>query len=113
MPTLIVDPQLAEVSALCRRFRVRKLELFGSASTAAFDPRTSDLDFLVDFVLDSGDGGDESLFQRYFGMKQELEALFGREVDLVMAGALRNPYFIESVNKTLLAVYAQPVAEAA
>ena len=29
----IIDPQLAEVSALCRRYGVRKLELFGSATT--------------------------------------------------------------------------------
>ena len=108
MPTFI-DPQLAEVSALCRRYGVRKLELFGSASTEAFDPQTSDLDFLVDF----GPGGGENLFHRYFGLKETLEALFGRKVDLVMIGALENPYFIESVNKTRHAVYASPVAETA
>jgi predicted nucleotidyltransferase len=108
MPTLI-DPQLGEVSALCRRYGVRKLELFGSATTGAFNPRTSDLDFLIDF----GPGDGDSLFHRYFGLKEALESLFGRKVDLVMVGALENPYFIESVNKTRQAVYAPPVAEAA
>jgi len=108
MPTLI-DPQLAEVSALCRRYGVRKLELFGSATTGAFDSRTSDLDFLIDF----DPGGDESLFHRYFGLNEDLEALFGRKVDLVMVGTLKNPYFIDSVNKTRQTVYAAPVAEAA
>jgi len=108
MPTFI-DPQLAEVSAFCRRYRVRKLELFGSASTEAFDPRTSDLDFLIEFDPD----GEQSLFHRYFGLKEALELLFGRKVDLVMVGALENPYLIESVNKTRQAVYAPPVAEAA
>ncbi len=107
MPT-IIDPQLAEISALCRRYGVRKLELFGSATTGAFDPRTSDLDFLVDLTDEGG-----SLFHRYFGLKEDLEALFGRNVDLVMVGALENPYFIESVNKTRQTVYAAPVAEAA
>jgi len=109
MPTFI-DPQLEEVSALCRRYGVRKLELFGSATNGAFDPQTSDLDFLVDF---GPDGGGESPFHRYFGLKEAFEALFGRKVDLVMVGALENPYLIESVNKTRLAVYALPVAEAA
>jgi predicted nucleotidyltransferase len=104
-----IDPQLAEVSALCRRYGVRKLELFGSAGTGAFDSQTSDLDFLVDFDPD----GDETLFHRYFGLKEALEVLFGRKVDLVMVGALENPYFIESVNKTRHAVYAPPVAETA
>ena len=54
MPT-IIDPQLAEVSALCRRYGVRKLELFGSATTGAFDRQTSDLDFLIDFDPDRND----------------------------------------------------------
>lgn len=104
----LVDPQLAEVSALCRRYGVRKLELFGSATTGTFDQQTSDFDFLVDF-----DPGGGNLFHRYFGLKEALEALFGRKVDLVMVGALENPYFIESVNKTRQAVYAPPVAETA
>ncbi len=104
----IIDPQLAEVSALCRRYGVRKLELFGSATTGAFNPQTSDLDFLIDM-----DPEGDSLFHRYFDLKEALEALFGREVDLVMVGALKNPYFIESINKTRQTVYAAPLAEAA
>ena len=108
MPTSI-DPHLAEVSALCRRYGVRKLELFGSATTGAFDPQTSDLDFLVEFNPERED----SLFHRYFGLNEDLEALFGRKVDLVMVGSLKNPYFIDSVNKSRQTVYAAPVAEAA
>ena len=108
MPTMI-EPQLAKVSALCRRYGVRKLELFGSATTGAFDPQTSDLDFLIDF----DPGGNESLFHRYFGLNEDLERLLGRRVDLVMIGTLKNPYFIDSVNKTRQTVYAAPVAEAA
>lgn len=104
----IIDPQLAEVSALCRRYGVRKLELFGSAATGAFDPETSDFDFLIDMTDEGG-----NLFHRYFDLKEALEALFGREVDLVMVGALENPYFIESVNKTRQTVYAAPLAEVA
>jgi predicted nucleotidyltransferase len=105
----VIDPQLAQVTALCRRYGVRKLELFGSATTGAFDTRTSDLDFLIDFDPE----GEDSLFHRYFGLNEDLEALFGRKVDLVMVGTLRNPYFIDSVNKTRQTVYAAPVAEAA
>jgi uncharacterized protein len=107
MPSLI-DPQLAEVSALCRRYGVRKLELFGSATTDAFNPDTSDFDFLIDL-----DPEGDSLFHRYFDLKNALETLFGREVDLVMVGALENPYFIDSINKTRQTVYAAPVAKAA
>jgi len=53
--------------------RRAQLELFGSATTGAFDPQTSDLDFLVEFNPDRED----SLFHRYFGLNEDLEALFG------------------------------------
>ena len=104
-----IDQQLGKVAALCRRYGVRKLELFGSATTGAFDPQTSDLDFLIEFDPE----GRDSLFHRYFGLNEDLEALFGRKVDLVMVGTLKNPYFVDSVNKTRQTVYAAPVAEAA
>jgi uncharacterized protein len=38
-----------ELRALCRRFRVRRLDLFGSAARGDFDPIHSDIDFLVEF----------------------------------------------------------------
>lgn len=91
-----------ELDALCRKFHVRTLELFGSAATEAFDATTSDLDFLVDF---------ESLTPSkhakcYFGLLFALEDLFGRDVDLVETTAIRNPYFLRSVAKQRTVVYA-------
>ncbi|MFN0303738.1 MAG: nucleotidyltransferase family protein [Burkholderiales bacterium] len=104
----ILDPHLDQIPELCRRYGVSRLELFGSATTNAFDPPNSDLDFLVDFDANPGD-----LFTRYFGFRGALEALYGRDVDLVMIGAMRNPYFIDSVNKTRQLVYAAENAQAA
>ncbi len=107
--TTILEQHRPEIAALCRQFGVRRLEVFGSAASDVFDPARSDFDFLVDF----GASADGDLFARYFGLKEGLEMLLGRDVDLVMVGALRNPYFIESVNRTRQPVYASPVAEAA
>lgn len=98
----IIEDQRQQLADLCRRFGVHRLELFGSAVTRHFDPARSDLDFIVEF--DTNESND--LFHRYFGLSEALEQLFGRKVDLVMAGALRNPYFIESVNQTRRLVYA-------
>jgi len=53
------------------------------------------------------------LFDRYFGLKESLEALYGRSVDLVTAGSLQNPYFIEAVNKSRRVVYAAEDPQAA
>jgi hypothetical protein len=104
----VLDSHLAEIPDLCRRFGVARLELFGSAAGEAFDPLRSDLDFLVEFDADSS-----RLFDRYFGLKESLEALYGRRVDLVTAGSLRNRYFIEAVNKSRRLVYASEDAQAA
>jgi uncharacterized protein len=83
-----------EVVDLCRRFHVRRLDLFGSAAGDGFDPARSDLDFLVEFDPTVP----EALSLRtFFGLKEALEALFGRSVDLVEANAIRNPYFRESI----------------
>jgi predicted nucleotidyltransferase len=86
-----------ELEQLCRRFHVRRLDLFGSGASDDFDPARSDLDFLVEF--DSG--APEALsFNTYFDLKESLEALFGRSVDLVEPSAIRNPYFKANVERS-------------
>lgn len=95
--------QQAAIHRLCVKHRVARLEVFGSATRAGdFDPAASDLDFLVDFLpLPEADYADA-----YFGLKEDLAALFGREVDLVMTQAIRNPYFREAVDRDRAQVYA-------
>jgi uncharacterized protein len=105
----LIDTHRDEIQCLCQQFGVQRLDLFGSAADDSFDPQRSDADFVVDF----GPGAQPELFNRYFGLNEALAALLGRKVDLVMAGAMVNPYFIASVNRTRRPVYARPVAEAA
>lgn len=90
-----IDLHREELLALCRRFHVRRLDLFGSAARGDFDPERSDIDFLVEFDC----GYPESLsFNTYFDLKEALEALLGRPVDLVEPSALRNPYLQASID---------------
>lgn len=91
-----------ELVALCRRYAVRRLEVFGSAATGAFDPKRSDLDFLVEFEQTPG----RSRFADFFALKEQLETLFGRDVDLVEPEGIRNPYFLRRVNESRELVYA-------
>jgi uncharacterized protein len=83
-----------ELQALCRRFHVRRLDVFGSAARGDFDPKRSDIDFLVEFDRNNPDA---LSLRTYFGLKGSLEALFGRSVDLVEPGAMRNPYLKASI----------------
>jgi uncharacterized protein len=87
---LLANPD--QLRALCQRYGVRRLEIFGSAIRADFDPDTSDYDFFVDF----GDQPVAGSFKRYMGLKFDLEALLGREVDLVEREAVTNPFFLRA-----------------
>lgn len=97
-----IERNRSELEELCKRFSVRRLEAFGSAATGRFQPETSDIDFLVEFEPPNGPG----YADRYFGLLESLESLFQRPVDLVVASAIRNPYFRESVDKTRMLLYA-------
>lgn len=91
-----------EIDRLCRRYRVRTLELFGSAAHDGFGASSSDLDFLVTFTeLGRGQHAD-----CYFGLLKALTVLFGRSVDLVMQDAVTNPYFIRDISASRTLLYA-------
>jgi uncharacterized protein len=101
---------LKPIQQACERFGVRRLEVFGSAAEGRFDPSRSDIDLLVDFApSDAGGTADapSDLFSRYFGLSEALQKLLARPVDLVMVGAIRNPYFLESVNRSRQTLYAR------
>lgn len=101
--TALVEQHRQALGELCRKFRVRRLELFGSAAVAdGFRAGESDLDFLVEFLpLEPGSHADA-----YFGLLAALEDLFQCRVDLVMTRAITNPYFLESVNQARTMLYA-------
>ena len=95
-----VETKLAAVRELCRRFSVRRLDLFGSAATGRFDPDRSDLDFLVEFEP-------EPPMKAPLRLLEALESLFGRKVDLLTEQGLINPYLrrrIEMERRTLFPV---------
>ncbi len=98
----LIEQHRPEVAALCSRFGVQSLEVFGLAADGAFDPAHNHIDFLVEFLPD--DAG--SLFDSYFGLQQALEQLFARKIDLVTSSALENPDVIAVVNQSRQTVYA-------
>ena len=90
-----------EIEELCLKGRVLHLDLFGSAATAEGYTERSDLDFVVEF--EAADFG--AFADAYFSLLESLERLFGRPVDLVIGSAIRNPYFLEEVEKTKVSIY--------
>lgn len=97
----LIEDHIAEIEALCRQYGVLRLDLFGSAATGDFNAETSDLDFIATFA----DTQKPGYAKRYLHFAEALEALFGRSVDLITDGSIRNPYFQEEVDETRRPVY--------
>ena len=98
----LIEKHRTELAALCRRHRVKTLDLFGSATDGTFEPAHSDLDFLVDFLpVEEG-----QIAPDYFGLLHALEDLFHCKIDLVMEKAIRNPYFRRGVDASRRMIYA-------
>ena len=97
----LIETKRGELQRLCRKHRVRRLEVFGSAAGDEFDPKKSDIDFLVEFQRQHPSEHADA----YFGMLEMLEKLLGRHVDLIEVRAVNNPYFLESINRNRKVVY--------
>jgi predicted nucleotidyltransferase len=100
--TDILERHRQELIELCRAYRVRRLDVFGSATRRDFDPASSDVDLLVQFEdMPHADRADA-----YLGFLTGAEALLQRRVDLVEAGAVRNPYLRRGIEESRELVYA-------
>jgi predicted nucleotidyltransferase len=98
----LIDRKRPEITRICKENDVKRLEIFGCAARATdFDPATSDADFIVEFAPDT-----KNRFKAYFSVKEALEKLLGRSVDLVEPGVLKNPFVIASINQSRELVYA-------
>lgn len=98
----LVGSRLETIAQACRKKHVLRLELFGSAASTRFDPDVSDIDFIVTFEnLEP-----VSYVEAYFGIAEDLEELFKRPVDVIVESTLKNPYFIQEIQKIRTLVYA-------
>ncbi|MGV0741433.1 nucleotidyltransferase family protein [Mycolicibacterium sp. XJ870] len=98
----VVESKRHEIERLCRELSVRRLDVFGSAVGDSFDSESSDVDVLVEFDV----GGNFDYFDHYFSLKEGLERILGRSVDVVTVSSIKNPYFRRHVMETREVVYA-------
>ena len=100
--TQLLERHRQQLADLCKKYNVRRLDVFGSAARGDFDEATSDVDLLVEFDdMPHADRADA-----YLGFLTAVEALLGRRIDLVEAGAVRNPYLLRGIEKSRELVYA-------
>lgn len=100
--TNVLENRRQAIAEICARYCVVRLDAFGSALRDDFRPGESDLDLLVEF----GPMQPYARVDAYFGLREELRALLGLEIDLVMAGAVKNPYIARDIERTRRMLYA-------
>ncbi|MES2438521.1 MAG: nucleotidyltransferase domain-containing protein [Verrucomicrobiota bacterium] len=90
-----------EIARLCEKYGVLKLSAFGSSVREDFDPMTSDVDVIAVFGLTREPGYSD----RYLNFALSLERLFGRKVDLLTPGSIRNPRFAATLDREAVPIY--------
>ena len=98
----LIEINLQKIIELCRKHRGKSLSVCGSILTDRFNDE-SDVDLLVD--LEPCDHYKFDYVSNYFGLRDALELLFNRKVDLIEEKGLRNKYFIANVNRTKQVIY--------
>ena len=96
----LIDYNKDKLIELCNKHMVKELYLFGSILTEKFND-LSDVDLLIQFhqieLLD--------YFDNYMELKEELEQLFHRPIDLVENQAIRNPIFRKVIEREKQLIY--------
>ena len=98
----ILNSKRKQIAEACVRHGVARLYVFGSALHEGFKPGESDLDLLVEFAPMEA----YARVDAYFGMLEELRTLLDMKIDLVMAGAVKNPYIAREIERTKEGLYA-------
>ncbi len=97
-----IDKNIDIIRDLCLKHKVYRLFVFGSVLTRKFN-RKSDIDLLVDFK-------DVDLYEyadNYFDLKDALEKIFNRDIDLLEDKAIKNPYLRQSIDSSKRLIYGQ------
>lgn len=98
----LIELNIATIVALCRKYKVKSLAVFGSILTDRFND-DSDVDLIVDF--DTTDHEQWDYVNNYFSFREALESLLGRRVDLIEEQGIRNPLFRKAVDSKKILIY--------
>jgi len=97
----IIENHFDQLVALCKKYKVERVYAFGSVVTGKFDVSSSDIDLIVELAplppLEKG--------ENLLSLWNELEELYGREVDLLTDKPIRNPYLKKTIEETKQLIY--------
>lgn len=99
-----IEQHRDEIIAICEEYGLERLEVFGSAASGEFDAERSDIDFLVVYpeAFDYGPWG-----ARVDEIRERLEGVVGRDVDLVVLRWVDNPFIRRAIERQRTLLYAR------
>ncbi len=100
----LIEMNIDKIIALCKKYKVAKLWVFGSILTPRFNDK-SDIDFSVDFDADTIKREELDWADMFFDFMHELESLLGRSIDLVCDDSVNNPFFRKELDSTKRLIY--------
>lgn len=100
-----IEMNLDRIIALCKKYNVAKLWVFGSILTSRFNDQ-SDVDFLVDFDENKIDLFDYA--DNFFNFIHEIETVVGRKVDMIVNKSIKNRFFRAEVDETRHLLWTAP-----
>ena len=96
----ISDKNIEQIRQFCKEFRVKNFSVFGSVLTDNFSS-DSDIDFVVDF-----DEKDPFKYtDLYFQLKEKLEQILKRQIDLIEERGIKNPFFRKEIDESKVVIY--------
>lgn len=96
----ISDKNIEQIKQICKDFRVKNFSVIGSVLTDNFSS-DSDIDFVVDF-----DEKDPFKYtDLYFQLKEKLEQILKRQVDLIEERGIKNPFFRKEIDESKVVIY--------
>ncbi|MDE6443982.1 MAG: nucleotidyltransferase domain-containing protein [Muribaculaceae bacterium] len=100
----LIEKHIQNIKDLCKKYMVKKLYVFGSILTDRFNDR-SDIDFSVEFDKERIERESKDWADLFFDFLHELEALLGRNVDLVFDNHISNKIFRHELDHTKRLIY--------
>jgi len=96
-----IETKIDKLVVICEKYKVNKIFVFGSIVKGNFNPKTSDVDLIVELEdLPPSEKG-EMLMQLW----SELESLFSRKVDLLTTLNIKNPYLRNEIENSKFLIY--------
>ena len=104
---VILEQHRNAIAAVCERYGVKRLDVFGSATRPDFDPQRSDFDFILEFETYGPDSA-----RRFIGFADELEVVLKRPVDIVFERAMKPRFrdFVAGQREVLFERTDRPIA---